>query len=72
MRSPYGRRLAEARRTRGLTRESAAVATGKSYSSIAAYESGQVVPPVDVLLVLAQVYGVTLGSLVGEVTSDVA
>lgn len=48
-------RLAQLRRNAGLSREQLAVAIGRSYPSIGFYERGHVVPPVRVLMRLAEV-----------------
>ena len=49
-----------ARERAGLRREAVAIALGKSYHTIQAYENGQATPPGDVLVALAQIYGVTV------------
>lgn len=67
-----GGKLREARQARGLRREAVAMSIGKSFSSIAAYESDAVEPPLHVLRELARTYGVTIAELMGEATSDAA
>lgn len=67
-----GAKLREARQARGLRREAVAITVGKSFSSIVAYESGVVEPPLHVLRELARTYGVTIAELLGEATSDAA
>lgn len=51
----------EARILAGLTREQAAVQSGRSYPSIVRYESGTTTPSVGALEALADVYGVPVG-----------
>lgn len=46
-----------------LRREAVAVALGKSYRTIEAYETGQNIPPGDVLVALAALYGVAVEDL---------
>jgi transcriptional regulator with XRE-family HTH domain len=56
-------RLRAAREAAGLSRERAAVAIGRSYRSICQYEDGYNRPPANVLLALAEVYGVSVEDL---------
>lgn len=61
-----GDRLLAARTASQLSREQVAVAIGKSWASVRAYELGAATPPLDVLSELASVLGVTVGDLVDE------
>jgi len=61
-------RLRAAREQRGLTREIVALSIGKTYRTIAAYESGQAVPPGNVLVALANLYRVAVEDLCSERT----
>jgi transcriptional regulator with XRE-family HTH domain len=63
---PIATHLREARKSAGLTREQVAVGIGKSFSSVVAYETGSVEPPLHVLRELARLYGVSLADLLGE------
>ncbi|CUR54204.1 hypothetical protein NOCA2140027 [metagenome] len=53
----------------GLSREQTAVAVGRSWATVRGYELGTTTPPLDVLSALADLYGVSVGSLVGEQVS---
>ncbi len=68
------RKLTQARQSAGVSREQAAVSIGRSWSSLAAYERGAIVPPLPVLDRLARLYGVRLPDLVTTelVVSDAA
>jgi transcriptional regulator with XRE-family HTH domain len=46
-----------------LRRQAVAVALRKSYRTIEAYETGHVIPPGDVLVALAALYGVAVEDL---------
>ena len=61
-------RLRAARRAAGRTREEAALWVGKSSRTIDAYESGQAVPPGNVLVALANLYRVAVEDLCSERT----
>jgi DNA-binding XRE family transcriptional regulator len=56
-------RLRAAREYAGLGREYVAITLGRSYHTIQAYETGQAVPPGNVLVTLAALYGVTVEDL---------
>ena len=56
-------KLRAMREAASLRREAVAIALGKSYHTIQAYEVGQAVPPGDVLVALAALYGVSVESL---------
>jgi DNA-binding XRE family transcriptional regulator len=56
-------KLREARKRAGLDREHVAIALGKSYHTIQAYEVGQAVPPGNVLIALATLYGTAVEAL---------
>lgn len=70
--SPLADRLAAARRGAGLSREQAALAIGRSWSSLAGYERGVNTPPVPVLVDLAALYGTTVSALLAEGVERVA
>lgn len=64
-----GDRLREARLNARLTMREAAVRVGlRAHGTLVQYENGNVLPPLDRLAALAQVYGIPLASLV--VTND--
>lgn len=69
---PFATNLKAARERAGLSREQAAVAVGRTWSSLAAYERGVVTPPLNVLDRLANVYGVRISQLVDPAVRDVA
>ncbi len=69
---PYATNLKAARERAGLSREQAALAVGRTWSSMAAYERGVVTPPLAVLDRLAGVYGVRLSELIEPAVPDVA
>lgn len=69
---PVATKLRAARKASGLRREEVALKVGKSFSSVVAYETGAVEPPLHVLRELARTYGVPLVELLGEETADVA
>ncbi len=69
---PFAVNLKAAREHAGLSREQAALAIGRTWSSLAAYERGVVTPPLAVLDRLAEVYGVRLAALVEPAVPDVA
>ena len=56
-------KLRAARKARGLSREVAATSIGRTYPSIQSYENGVNVPPGNVLIALAALYGVAVGDL---------
>jgi len=56
-------RLRARREAAGLTREQTATALAKSFKAIEAYERGANVPPGNVLVAMAQLYGVTVEDL---------
>jgi transcriptional regulator with XRE-family HTH domain len=57
------RRLRAARCAAGLTPEHLAIATGRSFYTIAGWERGRVTPPTAVLPVIADVLGVQIADL---------
>jgi len=59
-------RLTVTRQSANLSREQAAIAAGRSWSTLAAYERGLIIPPLPVLSVLADLYGVRLVDLLDE------
>jgi transcriptional regulator with XRE-family HTH domain len=59
-------KLRAAREAVDLRREEVAVDLHKSYRTIEAYETGQNIPPGDVLVALAKLYGVTVESLCSD------
>lgn len=63
-----GARLTGARKNAGLTRELAAVRTGRSWSSISFYERDVAIPPLPILRRLADTYGVRLVDLLDGAT----
>jgi transcriptional regulator with XRE-family HTH domain len=65
-------KLRAAREHAGLRREPVAIAVGKSYHTVAAYESGQAAPPGNVLVTLAHLYGVTVEDLCREAPAGAA
>jgi transcriptional regulator with XRE-family HTH domain len=56
-------KLREARERAGLSREQVAIALGKSFHTIQAYEIRPIIPPGNVLVALAGLYGVTVEDL---------
>jgi transcriptional regulator with XRE-family HTH domain len=58
--------LRRARARADLSRERVALALGKSSRTIDAYESGQIIPPGDVLIGLADLYAVTVEDLLSR------
>ena len=60
---PDPAKLLAERLRNGFTREEVAVAIGAAFGSIAAYESGKVVPHSPKLLALAGLYGVAVEEL---------
>ncbi len=56
-------KLRGAREASGLSREEAATSIGRTYPSIQSYENGVNVPPGNVLIALAALYGVTVEDL---------
>lgn len=56
-------KLRAAREARGLSREVAATSIGRTYPSIQSYENGVNVPPGNVLMALARLYGVAAEDL---------
>jgi transcriptional regulator with XRE-family HTH domain len=65
-------KLRQARQHAGLTREAVALTLGKSSRTIDAYEHGQAIPPGNVLVTLAHLYGVTVEALCHEVPAGAA
>lgn len=63
------RRLADIRRSRGLTREALAVAVGRSFHTVRAYELGATVPSGQVLGRLADVLDVQVDDLFDRAAS---
>lgn len=52
--------LKKLRKQRGLTQIAVQMATGIDQALISKYESGERIPPTDVLMVLADYYGVSI------------
>ena len=61
-----GARLRRERERTGLRREAVALQLGKTFSTVTAYERGAIMPPLDVLIDLAKLYGTTCGALLDE------
>lgn len=61
----FGGRLKNLRLERRLTMQEVAIKIGLAKSSYAGYEGGQRNPPVDKLIVLAQLFGVSTDFLLG-------
>jgi transcriptional regulator with XRE-family HTH domain len=61
-------KLKAARERSGLRRERVATELGKSYLTVQAYELGGAIPPGNVLIRLAAMYGVTVESLCADET----
>jgi transcriptional regulator with XRE-family HTH domain len=61
----FGQRLAQQRKTLGLTQVQLAEALGVSQQAITAYESGQRRVPISLLLLLAHTLGTTVEDLIG-------
>lgn len=66
-RFPHGTRLRLARTEAGISVERAAVRINRTASTVTSYELGRVEPPIHVLVELADMYGTTVGVLIGEV-----
>jgi transcriptional regulator with XRE-family HTH domain len=62
-RDPLAARLTAARVNADLSREIVATTIDRSWSTLAGYERGKTVPPVPVLIQLADLYGVPAGQL---------
>lgn len=60
-----GTRIKEIRLQRGLTQKTLALRINKSISAISSYESNVQMPPLDVLISIANAFNVTLDYLVG-------
>lgn len=58
--------LRAAREAAGLSRELTSIRLGKSFHTLVAYESGQAVPPGNVLVAMASLYGVQVEALCAE------
>jgi transcriptional regulator with XRE-family HTH domain len=58
-----GTRITSARIARHLSREQLAVAVGRSYHSVAAYESGKITPPANTLANIADALGCDIDAL---------
>jgi transcriptional regulator with XRE-family HTH domain len=54
------------RRQAGITREAVAMRFGRTYSSVADWESGRTRPPVDLLPEIAALYGVGISDLFNQ------
>lgn len=61
-----GSKLYSIRIERGETQEQVADSVGISYVSLSRYETGQRMPKMDILIRLADHYGVTVDSIVGR------
>ena len=59
-------RLRDARKTAGRTQESVAETLGVSWTSVSGWETGRQTPTVQKLERLAELYGVTVDSLLGS------
>lgn len=64
-------RLKELRKERKLNQQAVADALNCSQSVYSRYENGSYEPPIDVLIRLADFYGVTLDELVGRVPMEI-
>lgn len=64
------RRLAEARRARGITQEELAGRLGVSRQAVSNWERGETSPDTDNLIVLARLYGMSLDELLGIERDD--
>lgn len=60
-----GSRLKSIRLKRGLTQKALAARVNKSVSAISSYESNAQLPPIDVLVSIAQALQISIDSLVG-------
>ncbi len=58
-----GPRIREARIAAGLTVEEVALAVGRTAYSIHGYEGGRIVPPIYVLVTIAQLFGCSIDDL---------
>lgn len=68
-----GLRIKELRKQRGITQSVLAKRISKSVSAVSSYESNSQMPPLDVLLSIADSLNVTLDQLVGfDTTSSVS
>jgi DNA-binding XRE family transcriptional regulator len=59
-------RVRGARERAGFSRERAALSLDKTYRTIEAYERGSVIPPGNVLVAMAALYGVTVEDLCSD------
>lgn len=64
------RRLAEARRARGITQEELAGRLGVSRQAVSNWERGEASPDTDNLIALARLYGMSLDDLLGVERDD--
>ncbi len=67
-----GRRLFNTRVAAGLTVRAAAHAIGVDHSMIVRYENAQSIPPLERLITLADLYGMTLAALLASTDEAVA
>lgn len=58
-----GKFLAQLRRERGLTQEALGEKLGVSNKTVSRWETGSYIPPVDMLLALSELYGVSINEL---------
>lgn len=65
----YGQRLKELRKEKGMTIEQVAQWIGIAKSSYASYEKKYRQPPLDKLLLLSDLYSVSVDYIVGKTTS---
>lgn len=68
MNNNIGERLLRVRMMRGETQEQVAEAVGISYVSMSRYENGQRMPKMDILMRLADHYGVAVDELMRDET----
>lgn len=62
-----GHRLRAARQAASVPKEQAALAVGRSFSSITLYENGSVEPPLHILCTLSSLYSTDVASFFEEV-----
>ncbi len=69
-RFPQGSNVRAARLEAGLTKEQVSVQIGRGVYALAAYERGELMPPIDVLQRIAATLGTTVGALLDERVSS--
>ena len=62
--------LSDLRKKNGFSQDHLAERCGVSKSSISHYETGETVPPIDILIKLADLYDVTIDYILGRCYSD--